>query len=264
MKNEIFVQKTENRAKFIKESFIWGRIFEKIKDKKKILLKPNIVSFESYPTTTHPDTLRECLKLLLEVKPKDSILIADGPAFDVPNSEKIFENHPLVEVAREFEVPIVNLNTYKKRKIKFHNYTFLISLLAFEADFIISLPVLKAHKICYLTGALKNQYGFLAPRQKLFYHLPLKDLNRAIVLLNKIIKVDFFIVDAQKTLIFAQEKRHGGKEVELGYFLAGSDPFKLDLFGFSLLKEIDPRLSFLSEDQIPQIKIAKEMGFLVD
>lgn len=256
--NEILIKKTEKRERFIEESFSWGKIFEKIKDKKKILLKPNIVSFEPYPTTTHPQTLKKCLELILKIKSKNEVLVGDGPAFDAGNSNKILAKSPLKEICDQFGVSFVNFNTYPKKKISYKGYTFLIARVAFEADFIISLPVLKSHRLCQMTGALKNQYGFLAPKQKIFYHLPLRNINKAIVFLNKIIKVDFFIVDAQKTLIFAQEKRHGGREAKLGWMLAGFSPLKLDIAGFKILQKIDLRLKNKKPEEIPQIAFAKK------
>ncbi|MCD6271080.1 DUF362 domain-containing protein [bacterium] len=256
---EILLKKTQKRREFIKEAFLWGKIYDKIKNKKKILLKPNIVSYEEYPTTTHPETIEECLKLLVEMKKQEEIVVADGPAFDAGNSDKIIQNHPIKKVCDAFGVLCLNLNRLPKRKIKMEGYTFLIPKIIFEFDYVISLPVLKTHRICKITGAFKNQYGFLSPKRKLYYHLPFKDINKAIVLLNKIKKIDFFIVDAIKTLIFAQEKRHGGKERNLGYMLAGKDPFELDKIGFRLLKEIDPSLAKIEEKDIPQFIWAKKL-----
>jgi len=256
---EILLKETRKRREFIKEAFLWGRIFEGVKNKKKILLKPNIVSYEEYPTTTHPETIKECLKLLLEIKKREEIVVADGPAFDAGDSDKIIQNHPIKKVCDDFGVLCLNLNKLPKKKIEIEGYSFSIPEIIFEFDYIISLPVLKTHRVCKITGAFKNQYGFLAPKKKLYYHLPFKNINKAIVLLNKVKKVDFFIVDAIKTLIFAQEKRHGGKERDLGYMLAGKDPFELDKTGFLLLKKIDPSLAKIKEKDVPQFIWAKKL-----
>lgn len=253
MEKEILVEKTQNRKEFIRKAFEWGKIFEEIKDKKKILIKPNIVSQEEYPTTTHPETLEECLKLLLKAKSKDKILIADGPAFDAGNSSKIIKNHPLKKVCEEFGVSLVNLNKATFRKISAFGLNLLIPEIVLRADYIISLPVLKTHRICKITAALKNQYGFLPPKQKLLFHLPFRDIHKTIAVINKIVRVNFFIVDAIYTLIKAQEKRHGGEIKKLGYMLAGKDPILLDLKGFELLQKIDTSLKNLTSKEVLQI-----------
>ncbi|MCD5396075.1 MAG: DUF362 domain-containing protein [Candidatus Pacebacteria bacterium] len=253
MEKEILVEKTQNRKEFIRKAFEWEKFFEEIKDKNKILIKPNIVSQEEYPTTTHPETLEECLKLLLKVKPKDRILVADGPAFDAGNSSKIIKNHSLKKVCEKFGIPLINLNKTTFRKISAFGLNLLIPEIVLEADYIISLPVLKTHRICKITGALKNQYGFLPPKQKLLFHFPFRDIHKTIAVINKIIKINFFVVDAIYTLIKAQEKRHGGEVRELGYMLAGRNPILLDLKGLELLQKIDPSLKGLTSKDILQI-----------
>jgi uncharacterized protein (DUF362 family) len=67
-------------------------------------------------------------------------------------------------------------------------------------------------------------------------------------------KPHLFIVDAVKTLISAQEVRHGGKEKELGYMLAGTDPLALDFCGFELLQKVEPELEGKSPEDISHLK----------
>ena len=257
----ILIEKTTNREAFIEKAFEQAKIYEFIKDKEKVFIKPNIVSSEEYPTTTHPFTLQKCLELLLKHKNKESILVGDGPAFDAGDSQEIIENHPLKKVADNFGVKFINLNKAPKIKKKIQGLTFEIAKPVLEADFIISLPVLKTHKICKITGAMKNQYGVLSPKNKLKYHLPLYNIHKAIVLLNKLINVDFWIVDAIETMISAQERRHGGRKAKLGYMLAGTNPLELDIEGFNLLKKVDPGLKNLESDDVPQIKWAKKIFY---
>jgi uncharacterized protein (DUF362 family) len=57
-----------------------------------------------------------------------------------------------------------------------------------------------------------------------------------------------------KTLISAQEVRHGGKEKELGYMLAGTDPLALDFYGFELLQKVEPELEGKSAENIPYVR----------
>ena len=62
-------KRTEDRSVFIKT------VFERLQIRKEaggknILVKPNIVSEEPYPTTTHPETLETCLQLLRDTGKK--------------------------------------------------------------------------------------------------------------------------------------------------------------------------------------------------
>jgi len=254
MNSLVHLQKTENRKEFVKK--VLAEIEKDLKIAKKILLKPNIVSFEPYPTTTHPEVLEACLEFLLDLKKE--VLVADGPAFDAGSSEKIIENHPLKRVCDKFGIRLINSNTQKMRKVKTESFELELSTIPFDYDFIISLPILKSHGECGLTGALKNQYGLLSPRDKARLHS--ENIHKAIAEINKIIKPNFWIVDVIETIIITNEIRHGGKKKYLGYMLAGRDPVSLDIEGLKLLKKVDPNLKDKKPEDIFHLKWAIDLG----
>jgi uncharacterized protein (DUF362 family) len=252
--NLVYFSKTENRRKFVLE--VLNEIKKEIKRAKKILLKPNIVSFEPYPTTTHPEVLEACLEFLLNLKKE--VLVADGPAFDAGSSEKIIENHPLKKVCDKFNIFLMNLNTQEMKKVKTESFELELSTLPFNFDFLISLPVLKSHGECGITGALKNQYGLLSPKDKARLHG--MNIHKAIAELNSVIKPNFWIVDTIQTLIITNEVGHGGKVRNLGFMLAGKDPVSLDIEGLKLLKKVDPNLKDKNPEDILHLKYAIDLG----
>ena len=252
--NLVYFQKTENRKEFVKR--ILKEIKKDLKTAKKILLKPNIVSFEGYPTTTHPETLETCLKFLLNFKKE--VLVADGPAYDAGSSQKIIKDHPLKKVCDRFNIPLLNLNAQKMIKVKSESFEFELPNIVFDYDFIISLPVLKSHGGCGITGALKNQYGFLSTKDKPKFHR--MNIHKAISELNLVIKPNFWIVDAIQTLIITNEIRHGGKIRDLGFMLAGKDPVSLDIEGLKLLQKVDPNLRNKNPEDILHLKYAIDFG----
>lgn len=253
----VYLQETKNQREFV---FKVLKLFEKkLKRAKKILLKPNIVSFEPYPTTTHPEVLAGCLEFLLGLKKE--ILVTDGPAPDAGNSKKIIAEHPLKKVCDKYQIPLIDLCSGPMKKIKTPSFEFKISTLFFEFDFIISLPVLKSHNTTSITGALKNQFGLLSPKDRIILHtLPWKDIHKAIAEINLVTKPNFWIVDAIKTLISTNEIRHGGKLQDLGYILAGKDPVSLDIVGLKLLQKVDPGLRNKKPEDIPHLKYAIDLG----
>jgi len=253
MMNFIYISKTQNRREFV--SKVLNEIKEELEKAKKILLKPNIVSFEPYPTTTHPEVLESCLEFLLNLEKE--VLVGDGPAFDAGSSEKIIKNHPLKKACDKFGIPLINLNAQKMRKVKTESFELELSTIPFDYDFIISLPVLKSHGECGITGALKNQYGLLSPRDKARLHG--MNIHKAIAELNSVIKPDFWIVDVIETIIITNEIRHGGKKRYLGYMLAGKDPVSLDIEGLKLLKKVDPNLKNKNPEDILHLKYAIDL-----
>ena len=287
MASTIYVQQTNNRMRFAER--ITNMFHNEMKDQKKIFVKPNIVSSEWYPTTTHPDVLRYVLKNL----PKEAdIIIADGPAIDAGSSEKIIKNHYLQKVCNQFGFELQNLYDFGFKKIRVGSGFYLhVSKLALESDYMISLPVMKTHCIdsIGITGALKNNFGLLSARDRYLLHaegaLTLKvirkilgkksekpirllkkllrikhDINIAIAELNVIRKPELFIIDMVDTLINANEVRHGGIQKHVGLMFAGKDPVALDSFGLEQLVKIDFRLKGKKPEDIPQIYYAKKMG----
>lgn len=253
----VFVQRTENREAFIRT------VFQRLKTQdnaygKTVLLKPNIVSYEPYPTTTNLQTIESCVRMLSLVT--KHIIVADGTAPDAGDSVAIITKHPLKRCCDSLGITISDINAQGVKSIKTRSYELEVSSMAFDVGFIISLPVLKSHNICDLTGALKNNLGFLSFKEKGRLHGRSHDVHRITAELNLIIKPDLYIVDAIKTLINTNEVRHGGKLANLGYMLAGTDPVSLDVAGLELLKEVEPRLKNKQWSDILHIRYAVDLG----
>lgn len=251
----VYQKRTEDRASFIKTVFERLQI-QKEANGKNILVKPNIVSNEPYPTTTHPETLATCLKLLRGIGKK--MIVADGPAWDAGDSESVIKGHPLKQTCDELGVTIADLLSEGSRKVKTRSYELEIAEMAFEYDFILSLPVLKSHGMG-LTGALKNQFGFVQTEDKLRSHRT-RDMNIVLAELNEVVRPQLCIVDAVQTLIHMNEVRHGGQPHELGYMLAGTDPVSLDAAGLTLLKTVEPNLHDKHFEDILHLKHAAILG----
>ncbi len=251
----VYWSKTPDRKAFVHAVF---EVLEPhITGAETILVKPNVVSSEPCPTTTHPDTLDAVLELL---SGKD-VVVGDAPAIDALNAQKIMHNSPLRPVCDAHAVPFINLYKTKDRKVvSSRGYAFRMFTLPLERDIVISLPVLKAHNVCRMTGALKNQFGYLPRRERAAMHLGAKDIHQAIAELNVVAKPHLVIVDVVQSLCSAQELRHGGSPVDVGYMLAGSDPVSLDCFGLGLLREVEPRLQGALPQDVPSLKYALEYG----
>ena len=245
----VYWSRTDDRKEFAKRVLsVFGLEICKAQT---FLIKPNLVSSECYPTTTHPDLLDVVLELL---SGKD-VLVADAPAIDAGSPRRIIENSPLKEVCDSHGFPFLNLyETKAKTFVSVRGYRFNMFTLPLERDMVISLPVLKTHNWCQMTGALKNQFGYLSRRDRILMHLRMRDIHKGIAELGIMAKAHVFIVDAVQTLIGAQEARHGGKARDLGYLLAGTDPVSLDCFGLKLLQEVEPKLQGRSPEDILYLK----------
>jgi uncharacterized protein (DUF362 family) len=277
MVSEIFYQITENRMRFTEQIIL--KFMKEIKPRKKIFVKPNIVSSELSPTTTHPDVLRYVLKNL---PTSSEIIVADAPVPDSPvtkgfGKKDVIKNHPLTKVCRQLDLELQNLYDLGFRKVRTKSgFGLEVSNVVFDCDYMISLPVMKSHCIkgIGITGSLKNNFGLLSAKDRISLHASCvqpvkilkklagrkKEINLAIAELNRIRKPDLFIVDMVETLIKANEVRHGGVRKHVGLMFAGKDPVALDCFGLEILKKFDPGLKNKRPEDIPYINYALRLG----
>ena len=256
----IYVSLSDDRQKFVKK--IFDLFHDEIAAKQRILVKPNIVSAEGYPTTTHPDMLEAVCSELRRIG-KD-FFVGDGPAVDV-NSRAVLKKTALNEVCRKFELEIINFNKVGTERVKRAGdgwIAYSLCRIPLECDYVISLPVLKIHgrKKIGLTSALKNQFGYLSKAGRIACHLGLRNIHKAIAGINVLAKPDLFIVDAVEVLLGANEVRHGGRRERLGILYGGQDPVSLDCYGFRLLQEKgDAEITSRSPKDIPYIRLATEL-----
>ena len=256
MKSAVFIRETDDRKGFTRA------MMEKTRKEwsgKKVFVKPNIVSFERYPTTTHPDVLREVIRNL--VKEDCEVIVGDGPAPDAGKSARIIEHHNLQEVCGEFDVELCNLHEEPFRKVMTRTgFKMRVSSVPFGYECMVSLPVMKYHQSVMLTGALKNHFGFLANRERIYCQARLKNVHRTIAELHNVFKANVIIMDGARTLRAAQEQRYGGKVLRFGYMFGGQDPVAVDCAGLNLLNKIVPELEGVGPQDIGYIRIAERLG----
>jgi len=251
----VYFSQSGNRERFVSQILeIFNPSLQKVK---KVFVKPNIVSYEPYPTTTHPEVLEAILKRLDDRE----VVVGDAPAIDAGRSSKILQKSPLSEVCERYDVKLVNLYSEKMKTIQSsRGFKVKVSVLPLECDFIISLPVLKVHGMVGLSGALKNQFGYLSRQDRFLMHCKVKSINKGIAEVNAAVPTNLFIVDAVETMIIAQECRHGGCPAKLNTMIAGTDPVSLDLFGLQLLKKLEPKFEHKKNEALKYIKYASDYG----
>jgi uncharacterized protein (DUF362 family) len=251
----VYFSETENRQGFVNK--ILDIFKENLQGTKKIFVKPNIVSYEPYPTTTHPEVLEAVLDRLTDCE----IIVGDAPAIDAGRSGRILRKSPLRNVCEDHGAKLTNLYSERMKTVKSpRGYEVRVSALPAACDCVISLPVLKVHRTVGLSSALKNQFGYLSRRDRLLMHIKIKDLQKGIAEVNVAVPTNLFVVDAVQTMIKAQECRHGGCPAKLGMMIAGADPVSLDLFGLQVLSKLEPRFEEKNKRALKYIEYASSYG----
>jgi len=207
-----------------------------------IMLKPNLVTPKPHPVTTSADCCRAVIKYLRSWTDAD-IVIAEGTGDPSHTTLDIFEKLGYRELADEFDIDLIDLNTASLKKLTrddcFRFPEIYLPEIAFTC-FIISLPVLKAHSLSTVTGSLKNMMGFAPPAHyagsqgiwnKAQFH---NNIHQAIIDLNKYRQADMTLLDASVGLA---DYHLGGRACDppVNQLVAGFDPFAVDRKAAELL-----------------------------
>lgn len=208
---------------------------ERIASENAILIKPNLINASPHPVTTP----KECCDAIIRYIRKHSdaeIVIGEGCGDSVAETDEIFDALGYREISDRHNVPLIDLNhqpLVKKTNPNCREFKEMyLPEIAFS-HYVISVPVLKAHSIATITGALKNMMGFAPPKyyagrygswKKAVFH---GNMQQSITDLCSYIRPDLSIMDA--TIGLANFHLGGAHcSPPMNKIIAGYDPFVVD------------------------------------
>jgi uncharacterized protein (DUF362 family) len=228
-----------------------------------VLIKPNCNSHDPFPASTHPDTLRTMLRLLINAGlKKEQIIIGDmsGPAW-LP-TEATMKKNGILGVAQEFAVRSTFFENedwlwVKPAKASSWPEGFRIAKTAYEASRVISLPCLKTHQFGgVFTLSLKNSVGLINPADRTILH---KKPGHRMAEINLAYTTDLVILDGLQCFVSGGPAH--GKIVDSGVIVAGSDRVAIDAVGVAVLKFYKAEgLAFSDLKNYEQLRRAAEIG----
>lgn len=223
------------------------RIENDLKPDMLIGLKPNLVLSKpaSSGATTHPE-IAEGIIQYLQGKGFRRLLILEGSWVGAGTMES-FRAAGYEKLSRQYGVPLQDLKSdgYEERQIG--GFSVKICKTALVVDYLINLPVLKAHCQTELTCCLKNLKGCIPDSEKRRFHS--MGLHKPIAHLGSLLKPALHIIDALAGDLTFEE---GGNPVQMDRLIAGKDPVLLDAYAASLL-------GFAPQD-IDYIPLAEKLG----
>jgi uncharacterized protein (DUF362 family) len=223
-----------------------------------VLIKPNLVkpSPSGSGIITDARVTEAVVQAVLAHNP-ERITIGEGSSvgYDLPgrvDSLTAMEVSGTADVARRHGLPMVDLN--RDEPVEVHApdayvmATFNVARTAYEADFIVDLPVLKTHGRTGITCGLKNMKGVLPGYEKRRTHT--LGLDRGIVDLNRVMKPHLTVVDGLVGL--AGTHTRAEDRMALACIVASTDVVAVDavcatLMGFDV-------------DEILHVRLADEAG----
>ncbi len=264
--NKVYVSKVtryNNVQNCLKESIrLWPK---KLNSKSRVLIKPNLCAIKSHETgtTTDPKVVEEIINFLkTEFGVMDiSIIESDGSQV---LANLAFELLGYGKLAEKLDVKLVNLSRVPFTLKTFPENSFVKEIkfpITFEeSDFVISVPKIKTHSDCFMTCALKNQYGCNPHWRKTIYH---KHLDDAIVDFANAFKPDMIVVDG----IIAMEGRKGptdGVPLRMDTIIVGNDVVAIDHFVSTLMGINPTNVRYIVEAENRGLGTTKYKTFGVD
>lgn len=208
----------------------------------RILIKPNLVEASPPPITTPTDCV-EAVIAYVRRHSRASITIGEGCGASDTETWTVFEQLGYADMAERLRVDLVDLNNASLVERHRPDLPILSTIILPEILFdhlLISVPVLKAHSLCMITGTLKNMMGCLPPAhfgnrfgswKKASFH---QQLHEKIMDLNAHRTPDITVMDARVGLA---EHHLGGPTCDppANRILAGLDPLAVDRRAAELL-----------------------------
>ncbi len=208
----------------------------------RVLLKPNLLvpAPPEACVTTHPAVFSAVARLLGEA----GGLLACGDSPAVGSCAAAARKAGIAEAAARHGVAIVDLakgtelSAPEGRVVK----RWHVADEARDADAIVSLPKMKTHALCRMTGAIKNQFGCIPGMRKGEFHARMPDVRtfaEMLVDLTVALEPRLYVMDG----IVAMEGNgpRGGDSRPMGVVLLSADPVALDAVACRLMA-LDPEL----------------------
>jgi uncharacterized protein (DUF362 family) len=203
-----------------------------------VAIKPNLVVSRpaSDGATTHPEVVEGIIIFLKEYGVKEICVMESSWAGD--STKRAYKNCGYEYLQDKYQVTLHDLKSDAIVSQSANGYKIQLCRKAVEADFLINVPVLKAHCQTRLTCNLKNLKGCIPDEEKRRFHS--LGLHKPIAALNTLIKTGFCVVDGICGDLSFEE---GGTPVEANRIIVGQNPVEVDSFCAELIgyrpEEID-------------------------
>jgi uncharacterized protein (DUF362 family) len=212
-----------------------------------IAIKPNlVVAKPSESGATTDPAIVDALITWLKQKGYSQISIIES-AWVGERTERAFNVCGYQDIAKKHDVELVDLKKDQAVEVVVGDMALKVCQCAINADFLINIPVLKAHCQTNMTCALKNLKGCIPDSEKRRYHA--LGLHKPIAYLNKALTSHLTIVDGIVGDLTFEE---GGTPVEMDRIIVGSDPVLVDSYITKLMG--------LELEDVPYIKLAEELA----
>jgi len=211
-----------------------------------VSIKPNLVVPQpaSNGATTHPEVVEGIIMFLrdfgiqnINIIENSAVGYSTRQAFRVCGYEALQKKHA---------VPLIDLKNDRCIKLRhkdghYGDYDIQLCETALKTDFLINVPVLKAHCQTRMTCCMKNLKGCIPHGEMKRFHT--LGLHKPIATLNALLKTGYCVVDGICGDLSFEE---GGTPIEADRIIAGQSPLLVDSFCAELIGYRPDDIEYLS------------------
>jgi uncharacterized protein (DUF362 family) len=213
---------------------------------KPVVLKPNFNSADSFPGSTHPDTLTSLVRFLRELGANE-ITVPDRSGMG--NTKKVMEDKGVYQSARELQfepMPLDDLSSddwiLQQPEGSHWSRGFHLARVFQEAESIVQTCCLKTHQYGgHFTMSLKNTVGMVAKEVPGIDHNFMRELHGSdyqrdmIAEANLAYRPSIVVMDAVDCFVDGGPAK--GEMAHPGFILASTDRVALDAVGVAILRD---------------------------
>ncbi len=226
----------------------------------KVLVKPNVNTADPSPGTTHPEVVREIVKMLKEKGAY--VIVADRSTVKQDTMEAMkktgiydaAEEAGADEILNFSDLPWVRVQPEKSR---YWPRGFRVTSVLQRVDHVISIPVLHTHGIASHSLAIKNLVGVIHPLDRYYFHASPK-MNEMITEIALAVKPSLTVIDGYNAFIAGGP---GTGELRTPYvYLASKDLVAAEILGVNLLIKIGSKLKYPDAYSHPGVARALDLN----
>ncbi|HLV09810.1 MAG TPA: DUF362 domain-containing protein [Halanaerobiales bacterium] len=247
MKHEIHIIYGDQAIKMTRALLTNLNLEQKLDREMLIGIKPNLVLDKPSDSgaTTSPEIIEGLIQYLQEYGFKKIVIMESS--WVGGNTDASYQVCGYEKLENKYNVPLLDLKEEETVELNIEGMNIRVCKPVLDVDFLINVPVLKAHCQTKFTCALKNLKGCIPDSEKRRFHT--LGLHKPIAYLGKIISSDLVIVDA---IIGDLTFEEGGNPVKMDRIIAGEDSLLIDIYGAELIG--------YSKEDIKYLQIAEELS----
>lgn len=236
-----------------------GNMNSFVKKNDLVLIKPNMLSCKEpeRAATTHPSVIEAVVKECFEAGASE-VWVGDSPPAIFGRTEDFWNKTGFAKATEAAGGKMLCFEKDEKSNVSFKVFgqevTTPVIKKVFDADVVISLSKMKTHNLTRITGAVKNNFGFIPGFAKALWHKKFTKVNEFSAFVSELAKalpVKLHIMDGIEAMDL--QGPASGRVKKNNILIASESPVAVDM-GFCKIVGLKP-------ESVPIMKYCKSIGW---